>query len=334
MKISNEIRIAILAIAALLLFVFGFNYLKGNKVFGSDSQYFTVVENSKGLGKSDRVTLLGVPVGQVEDIQFNSDFSKVKLMISIAGNMQIPADSELVFNDGGLAFGSPSLNLVMGQSNDNLKPGSEIQSTIPKSMMASIESVTDSLPTTVSNLNTAILRLDSVASSVNHLVSGRNGANLERSISKLRASMENLDEASTDAKELIKNQSVRLDAIMANAQSITENIDGNKDRLNLIIANLETTSNKLAALEVQTTLTKVDDAMDQLNETIAKINEGDGSLALLINDDKLYNNLKNASADLDALVLDLKDNPKRYLPNLSVFGGGKKKNKKNAQSEN
>ena len=115
------------------------------------------------------------------------------------------------------------------------------------------------------------------------------------------------------------SERVRLAKIMQNLESITNNFKENSARINQIMANLDNLSSDLSKTEIRATVENANKAMKDVQAITDKINKGEGSIGLLVNDEKLYNNLNNASENLDELVHDLKTNPGRYLK-ISIFG--------------
>ena len=133
-----------------------------------------------------------------------------------------------------------------------------------------------------------ISRMDSVLTSVNSTLSPEFQRNFDRSFASIARTLETL-EKTTITKIVNKFDKISDDVAKANfAQTITE-------------------ANKAVA---------------DLQVIINKVNSGNGTLGQLINDERMYNNLNNAAANLDKLIVDLKANPKRYV-SFSVFGGNK-----------
>jgi phospholipid/cholesterol/gamma-HCH transport system substrate-binding protein len=144
--------------------------------------------------------------------------------------------------------------------------------------------------------------------------------NIRRSIDMLKNTTYNID-------TLVSTQKTRLASIFANVESITGNIESNNQTLSLIITNIGAVSDSLAKIQFAETIRSADKAIHDFSEVMNKVNQGEGSLGLLINDKKLYKELEHSSAALNTLIRDIQENPKRYLQ-FSVFGTKDKKAKK------
>jgi len=148
--------------------------------------------------------------------------------------------------------------------------------------------------------------------------------NVDRSFTSIANTLQSLEGTSKKVDNLVGVQSVHINNIMANVESISGNLKNNSVYLTRTMANFNKVSDDIAASNIKQTLENANKAVADLQATITKVNNGQGSLGLLLNDDKMYNNLRDASANLNQLIIDLKANPKRYV-HFSVFGGGKDK---------
>lgn len=324
---SKQVKIALLVIIGIALLIFGFNFLKGNSLFSKQKNYYAIFESAKGLTESNKVMLLGVDVGKVESIEFINNYEQIQVNFVVDNDIKIPQNSNVLIDPGVPGFGSPILKLQLGNSSEVLKAGARVNAINPLTLTDRAGEIVENIEPTVNNLNSVLITLDSVAMNINRLTSGANGQNLENTISSLNETMRSLNQTARKVDGLIDGQSANLEGIISNLNSISSNLANNEDQINRILANFSTTSEKLAKVELEQTLNKANASFEKLNATIDNINNGDGSLSLLINDAELYNNLNNTARDLDRLILDLKEQPGEYIPNVSIFGGGKKKNK-------
>ena len=114
----------------------------------------------------------------------------------------------------------------------------------------------------------------------------------------------------------------RVNNILLNVESITSNLHNNNESLGNVIKNFESISDSLAKSQIRSTINKIDASLKHFEDVITNINNGEGSLGLLVNDKNLYNNLSSASSQLDQLLADIKKRPKRYI-SFSLLGGQK-----------
>lgn len=164
-----------------------------------------------------------------------------------------------------------------------------------------------------------IVSLDSAINSISSIFNSETRLNLQKSIKSIQTTLITLDRATTKVDVMLNDNVSRLDRIFANIESITANLNQNHDEINTILSNLATISDTLRQSEISATIQQAKETLEELSVVIEKINSGEGSLGLLVNDDKLYNNLETSSKSLDSLLVDFKNNPDRYVQ-VSVFG--------------
>jgi phospholipid/cholesterol/gamma-HCH transport system substrate-binding protein len=308
MKISNETKVGVLAAIAITLLILGFNFLKGRNLLEKKDTVYAVFKKVESLSTSDEVKVNGLQVGTVSDIdELDEDLTGILVAIHITKNVNIPKNSYATINSNPL--GSTVLNIVMGNGQPYLKEGDTLQ-TNPSSGI--LEELKGSLNPTMLQVNGTLKSLDSLMEQVGTVFDPKTKNNLQTLVS-------NLSTASASLNTLLNTQNGALAATLNNASAFTGNLKRNNDSINQIIGNVETLTRKFAQLDLQQTLTKLEAAVDNLNSTLKKVNQGNGTMALLMNDPKLYNNLNSTSNSLNVLLQDLRLHPKRYI-NVSVFG--------------
>ncbi|MBC7757950.1 MAG: MCE family protein, partial [Phormidesmis sp. FL-bin-119] len=167
-----------------------------------------------------------------------------------------------------------------------------------------------------------IARMDSVLTSVNSTLSPEFQRNFDKSFASIARTLETLEGTTKTVDGLVTTQSSKIAGIMSNLESITGNFKNNNSKITTIMNNFEKLSDDVAKANFAQTIGEANKAVADLQTIVNKVNTGQGTLGQLINDEKMYNNLNNASANLDKLMIDLKANPKRYV-SFSVFGGKK-----------
>ena len=190
--------------------------------------------------------------------------------------------------------------------------GAPLLSDVQANLMEKVEP----LQKKVENL---VVKLDSVLSAVNTALDAEFQRDFKSSLRSISVSLNNMEKITNEVEGLMGSERLRLSKIMMNLESITNNFKNNNDKINSILANLDNLSSDLSKTEIKATIDNANKAMLEVQGITSKINNGEGSLGLLINDDKLYKNLDNASKGLDSLIQDVKERPGRYI-RLSVFG--------------
>ena len=302
MKITKEIKIGIMVVVGFFALFFGINYLKGFNIFVPSNSFYAQYKVIDGLEKSGPVLIEGYKVGQVNDISY--DFSKEKpftVQISLNNDLKIPKGSQFeLFNNG--LLGGKCIRIVLNKnSQEYYHAGDTITSSIAGSLMDEFES--DILP----SVKNVIPQFDSLLYAARLIAENQS---INNTLKLLEISSKNLEESSAELKKAMQKD---IPDILNNVKILT--------------AGLASTTQSLDNANIDKTMQKIDNAMQNINDITEKIDNNTGSLGLLINDRTLYNNLTNTTDNANQLMIDLKENPKRYV-HFSVFGKSDKNTKK------
>ncbi|MFD1769132.1 MlaD family protein [Sphingobacterium suaedae] len=310
MKITNETKVGIITIVALALLFIGYNFLKGNDVFSSENEFYTDYDNVDGLTVSKPVVVNGYQIGRVSKMDLLAN-GKIRTHFKIKNEYDIPSNSVARIVSADL-LGSKAIVFELGNSKTMAKDGDPLLSDVQANLLEKVEP----LQKKVENL---VVKLDSVLSAVNTALDKEFQRDFKNSLRSISVSLNNMERITSDVEGLMGSEKVRLVKIMQNLESITNNFKNNNDKINNILANLDHLSDDLSKTEIKATIDNANQAMKDVQAITSKINNGEGSIGLLLHDDKLYHNLNNASAELDNLVKDVKERPGRYI-RLSIFG--------------
>lgn len=284
--------IGIATITTLLMFYFGFNFLKGINIFDRNKTYYATFSNLQGVDRSTSVYLNGYRVGNVRSIKFDyNHFDGNVVQLSLDAELQIPLNTVAVIRDNPLAGGS--IHLITPEGATGFVASGD--TLVGQSTVDFLAKLSDEL---LPNLNSAILSIDTLSSSVNGLVNS----------TELRQIMTQLD-ASTKA---ISSTTRRLDGLMAGkVPSILNSVEASAQ-------SVQNVTGKVEAANVEQTLADFSRVVAELKAVSSQINSKEGSLGLLINDQQLYHKLDSAVVSADSLLQDIKANPKRYV-RFSLF---------------
>ena len=328
----NEIKIGILAILAIGLSIWGYQYLKGKNLFSNSVLLYVEYQDVDLLKSSDPVYINGFQVGVVTSLQLKpADMQTIVAEISLNRGIKVPknAVAEIV-----------STSVMSGKA-------IRLQFDQPCSGEDCAESG-DYLRGKVLGMLDSMVGKDGIQKYMNQLKNGVGGAfdtlstkisdpnsnnELAKSIRDLQASMESLKSITAQLSNLLASSSRHISGTMKNVNAITENLASNNEEINGAIGNLSAFSNKLNELPLDQTMEKTNTAMTQLDATLqsansavkgldeilAAIKNKEGSLGQLVYDQRLYDNLEKTSKNLELLLQDFRLNPKRYV-NVSVFG--------------
>lgn len=311
MKISDETKVGIFAIFTLAILFFGFSFMKGRDVFSSNNTYYALYDNINGLQVSNPILLNGHRIGKIYDIRIQKDNdNKVLVVLSIQGGLDVPTGTKAVIIDVDI-LGQKALEIIMGESDMMHESRDTILGETSKGMIA------DMLNPYIEKINKSIEELK--------------GSMDESGVNSLKETMTNLNLAVAHIKDVTEdlntsNLAGRLGQVISHVQSITMSLKENEENINAILTNLNHVSDSLKSANIKGTIDESYAVLKEVNDISSKINSGEGSLGLLVNDDELYNNLRKTSENLDKLVIDLKEHPEKYV-SVSVFGGKVKEKK-------
>ncbi|MBB6238750.1 phospholipid/cholesterol/gamma-HCH transport system substrate-binding protein [Pedobacter sp. AK013] len=317
MKIKNETKVGILAAFAIALLIIGYNFLKGNSIFSNETTLYAKYTRVDGLTVSKPILINGYQIGRVAKLELQTDGSIIATL-SVNSKYEIPENS-IARLEGTDLLGSKAIVMSLGNSKKMAEDGYTLNANVEKGLMEQVQPVQK-------KAELIIGKMDSILSSVNSILNPNFQKNVDKSFNSIAGTLASLETTSKKVDGLVGSESARIEAIFKNVEGITANLNNNNQKISDILTNINTVTDKFAAANFKQTLDNANNAIANLQSVISGIKDGKGSLGLLLNDDKMYQNLNNASKNLDALMIDLKANPKRYV-HFSVFGGGNKKDK-------
>lgn len=302
---SKELKTGIVAVIIIVLFIWGYNFLKGQDLFnGNNRHFFVEYENINGLNTASLVTINGLKVGKVDDISFNSTPEKKGILL-----VKISLDTDFSFSKNSIAkiysaslMGGQNLAIVPKYNGQTAVSGDYLIGKVEADIFSSVG---EKLNPIQSKLENVLVGADSLLNGVNEVLDKKSRKSLNRSIIGLEGVIYDVRKTLSSVNTLLVTNKDNLDSTLNNAKKITDNFS--KISTDLAKANLGETVKKL-----ETTLTNV-------NGLLANMKAGKGTLGKLMTDDKMYTNLTNASKEMEELLREMKLNPKRFV-HFSLFG--------------
>lgn len=321
MKISKEVRIGLILVSAIALSYWGLNYLKGQDIFTSQKAIYAVYGKVDGLLPSNVVQVNGYKIGFVKTIDLLPDHSgRLVISMHIKSDVKIPKDSRAeIFSTDFL--GTKAVQLIFGSSSEDIKDGDTLQSSIQASLTDEVGAQVAPIKEKAENL---LASLDSVAAVFREVFNQETKLNLKKSFESISAALNSIDNIATTVDTMLGKKNGRIKVLLENLESITSNIKNHNQQIGEVIDNFSGISDTLRRANLSQTILNLKSTLDKTSSIFDKVNKGEGTLGMLVNDDSLYVNLNHTARDLDALIKDLNTNPKRYV-NFSLFGGGGKK---------
>lgn len=321
MKIRREAKLALTALAAVFILIWGINFLKGSSLFESKSTFYGVYDSVEGLKVSSGVIYRGYQVGQVISIQFTGErFDRVLVKFSVDKGLELPSNTLAMIQSADL-MGSKVVALVPGDSHVTAVSGDTLRSQVERGLM---EQVSQQMLPLKQKAERLLGSLDSVMLIVQGLFNEETKKNLSNSFGSIDRTLRNLEGASGNLDTLIQGESARISSILQDVNSITGNLRNNNEEISNILGNVSAISDSLRQASLHQTLMSLDYILATTDSIMNKINRGEGTIGALLNDNDLYYNLNQVSENLNRLLVEFRYNPKRFI-NLSLidFSSGK-----------
>ncbi len=300
MKLSLEVKTALLVVLGIIFFIFGYNYLKGKNLLEVDNTYYTSFDFN-GLKPSALVTIKGNSIGKVTGIKYDFATGETRVSFTVNPELNFSKESKVRLYQEGL-MGGNALAIIPSNTGEQAAPGDFIKSEVEKSLVESLSSNFSGLS---SGLDGTLKKADSLMVNLNGLITDNSEKGIKNVIAELNGTLKAYKGLSYNIEGVIKKNDDNISTILDNFKQTSQN--------------LATLSTQLEKVNLTETITKLDDVLSNVNQIMDGIEKGDGSIGKLLKDDKLYNNIEGASKQMEELLEDMKLNPKRYV-HFSLFG--------------
>ena len=306
MKISREIKTAILVISAILLFIWGYSFLKGRDLFTDYKTFYVEYDNVEGLAPSAPVTLNGLTIGKVNTIKINNKTGKLLVEMQLKSDFPISKSSAAELYAPSLVGGKQiaiipnTADTSVAETGDYLKASNKMGLT--DSLAMKMEPLTDKIDKLLENANIMI-------TNVNQVLDAKTKENLRSSLANLNQVMAEFKEVAKSTNSMLAENKSKISGTMTNVEKAS--------------ANFAKVSDSLAKINLGPTVKSLEKTMANVDKMMAELESGKGTMGKLLKDETMYNNFTKTSKELELLLQDLRLNPTRYV-NVSLFG---KKNK-------
>jgi phospholipid/cholesterol/gamma-HCH transport system substrate-binding protein len=315
LKISREIKVGFVFVVAIAVMIWGLMYLKGLELFKSKRTFYAEYDYVNGLVAANPVSIKGMKVGQVKTLYFSrKDLGKIVVQLVVENDYPIPKNSVAKIVSTGL-IGSKEIEIELGDSKEVLENGDTLRALTEATLGEEVNRQLLPLKRKAENL---ISSIDTVVTIVQELLNKNTRNNLVEAIEHVKEALQNLAHTTYNIDTLVETQRMHLASIISNVESISSNLRQNNDKIKNILTNFSNLSDSLVKANIPAILNNVDRTISDLDLAIAKINKGEGSIGLLLNDKKLYDEVTKAAKDLNLLLEDIKANPSKYVK-VSVF---------------
>ncbi len=324
MELSKEVKIGIATVVAFACFIYGFNYLKGKNFFASQNKFYAIYSDVDGLVDANPLIINGYKVGVVSNITLSPDLSKgVVVTMLLDNSIHLPKNSiaKIVSSD---IMGSKAIQLILGNSKEYVADGDTLQAEKEENLKQSVNKTIAPLQKKAENL---ISSIDSVMYVVQEILNKDARRNLSGSFESINRTFRNLERTSLKLDDLMESERHKVSNIITKASHLATTLADNSNHISNMIKNLSDVSDSLKKSNIVSVINNANTTLAQTSAIVNKINKGEGTLGLLVNNDSLYRKLDKSADDLDKLLLDLQLNPHRYV-HFSAFGRKEKSKSK------
>ena len=302
MNFSKEIKTALLILSGIVIFIFGFNYLKGSSLLDNEINVHTFYADVEGLVVGANVTINGLNVGKIKKIDFDENFEKIRVSFSLRNDLRFSKQSIAQLYEAGLIGGKaiailPDYSAALPVQNDDVLP-----STIKPGLT---ELVNQQIAPLQNKLEGLLTSADSLFAGVSNVLNYNTQNNLKLALEGVTQSIDNVNKLSNSLSRVINSNEKVFNSTLSHLEHTTNN--------------LAILSDSLKQMPLASTVQHLEKTTAQIQQLVEKMEKGEGSLGKILNEETLYNKLLYSAEALEALLVDLKSHPKRYV-HFSIFG--------------
>jgi phospholipid/cholesterol/gamma-HCH transport system substrate-binding protein len=308
-RISNEIKVGVTTIIVIVIFIWLYSFLKGKDLFSNTASYYSVYDKIGGLAESSPVEINGYKVGVVQSIEFlNAESGKLLVEFTVKKNFRLPVNSvaEIVPMS---VLGGMKVQFVFGGGPGYYNDGDTIRGVLAETIMEKVEMELLPARDKITNL---IVTIDTVLNTINKVLDSDFKRNLKGTMSNLNTTTESLN-------RILSSKEADIRTTLESLNKFSKMLANNSANFSETIKNLNSVSDTLAAADIYSAVTNLKVGLERTSVLIKNLNEGKGSAGKFISDDSLYINMNKSLVNMNILLKDLKENPKRYV-HFSVFG--------------
>ena len=302
MRLSKEIKAAFFVLTTILLFIFGFNYLKGSSILDKQKTIYAVYDEVDGLLVGANVMINGLSIGNVTELDFLPNSTKILVTLKVKDKLNFSSKSTASIYETGVLGGLAISITPVFEKESIIKTGDTLKSNVRPGLTELINRQIEPLSR---QLQSTITSVDSIFTGASNVLNRQTQEEIKESISVL-----------TSAIKAIKNSSIIIEQTLTSKNT---QINNTIDNFEKISSNLSNVSDDLNSFGLSTLLSNLEVSVDGIGSIVNKLESDNSTIGKLINEDEVYNNLNSSIESLNILINDIKANPKKYV-HFSVFG--------------
>ncbi|MFL2618794.1 MAG: MCE family protein [Flavobacteriales bacterium] len=302
MKLTKEIKTSIFVLFSVLLFIFGFNFLKGTSILDKQKTVYAVYDEVDGLMVGASVSVNGLAIGNVTSLDFLPNSTKILVTLKVKDKLRFSRNSTATLHETGLIGGiAISIDPVFEDGNI-IKSGDTLKSVIRPGLT---ELINEQIQPLQRNLQSILVSVDSLFLGVTNIMNKDSQNNLKVALDEMTSAISSINSSATILEKTLKNNDLKINNTIGNIESIS--------------SNMEKITDSIAKTSLKQTISNLEKSIEGINKSVQDLNSDSSSLGLLIRNDEFYKKLNSSVNDLNQLLIDLKNNPKRYI-HFSIFG--------------
>mgnify|MGYP001239349441 FL=1 len=302
MRLSKEIKAAFFVLSTILLFIFGFNYLKGSSILDKQKTIYAVYDEVDGLLVGANVMINGLSIGNVTELDFLPNSTKILVTLKVKDKLSFSSKSTASIYETGVLGGLAISIEPVFERESIVKTGDTLMSSVRPGLTELINRQIEPLSR---QLQSTITSVDSIFTGASNVLNRQTQEEIKESISVLTSAINAINNSSLIIEETLTSKNTQINNTLDNIENISSNLSNVSDRLN--------------SFGLSSLLNNLEVSVDGISSIVDKLNSDNSTLGKLINEDEVYNNLNSSIESLNILINDIKANPKKYV-HFSVFG--------------
>lgn len=303
MKISREIKTGVIAVVIIILFIWSYSFLKDSSFTDKTRTFYAEYFNVQGMIPASPVLINGLKVGKIADITFHPTKKGVLIAhIELSNDIKFSKNSVAqIFSPDFISGKSLKIDLAL----DGAEIARKGDTLIGRADVGILGMINEQIAPLQAKVESFIVNSDTVMKNINKVLDVKNQKNIEKSLENLNLTLEKFKEISYKADKIIKDNNIKIDSIF--------------DYANRSMRSFSQMADSLQKVDLAATVKKLQYTLDGVNQILDSIENGQGTLGKLVNDEALYKNLEGSSKELEELLREMKEHPKRFV-HFSVFG--------------
>lgn len=302
MRLSKEIKAAFFVLSTILLFIFGFNFLKGSSILDKQKTIYAVYDEVDGLLVGANVMINGLSIGNVTELDFLPNSTKILVTLKVKDKLNFSSKSTASIYETGVLGGLAISIEPIFERESVVNSGDTLNSSVRPGLTELINRQIEPLSR---QLQSTITSVDSIFTGASNVLNRQTQEELKESINVL-----------TSAIKAINNSSIIIEKTLTDKNT---QINNTIDNFEKISSNLVEVSYELNSFGLSNLLSNLEVSIDGISSIVNKLDSDKSTIGRLINEDEVYNSLNSSIESLNTLIIDIKANPKKYV-HFSVFG--------------